>query len=450
LTSVILNEHLSRVTFYSRRVRSLKLLAPDPDISNSLLTIIINELQELRPLLPLKRLYIPSLNPISTPLQNSLLFLRPDNLESFTIKQITSASEAMAATFLHKLTLKGRTLTRLCVGGHLSRTLLAVLPSCHNLNYLEIYFFHSQISLRFLQELSSVALRTLKISFQNRCVLQQISSNQIYAFDNLVDLVVLGPASTIGCVLDCIRAPLLARFHLVCVSIASNDSVDFATCIQKAVLLTGRNGQDSGVSFMMLDLKVPSAIVDYDSTIGLTSTLANIQTLRVFVPAYSFQRVNLNATLPWTHLRTLNLHSDNPLADTTTLDSLDIFILQDIATLCPQLEFAGLPIDRGTEYDARKMQEIIQNTPAKSPALEILVFRRLPSQWSYPISAAVTLANFIDHFFPMIRSVRHAPGKNDDREQWCKGVQDILHGYKRIRERGKATTNAGHPSQPPS
>ena len=444
MTSVILSEHLSRVTFYSRRVRSLKLLAPDPDISNSLLTIIINELQELKPLLPLKRLNIPSLNLISTPLQNSLLFLRPDNLESFTIKQITSA---IVATFLHKLTLKGRTLTRLCVGGHLSRTLLAVLPSCHNLNYLEIYFFHSQISLRFLQELSSVTLRTLKISFQNRCVLQQTSSNQIYSFKNLVDLVVHGPASNIGCVLDCIRAPLLAYFHLIC---ASNDNVDFATCIQKAVLLTGRNGQDSGVNLMVLDLKVPSAIVDYDSTIGLTSTLANVQTLRVLVPACSFLRVNLNSTLPWTHLRTLNLHSDNPLAVTTTLDSLDIFILQDIATQCPRLKFAGLPIDRGTEYDARKMQEIIQNTPAKSPALETLVFRRLPSQWSYPISAAVTLANFIDHFFPMMRSVRYAPGQNDDREQWCKGVQDILHGYKRIRERGKATTNAGHPSQPPS
>jgi len=162
LTDVVRDEHINRVLFYARRIRSLYFYSertgPYSKLPINLLMNFIARINKLGAFYPLRKLFIQdamstTLFPISAP-----------NLESIMLFTRTGPHE-ITSVFLQTIVAEAEDLTTFSLKGKFSGNISSDLPRFHHLQRLFINLVDTIIPMSFLRHIASsmTSLQSLNI-----------------------------------------------------------------------------------------------------------------------------------------------------------------------------------------------------------------------------------------------------------------------------------------------
>ena len=418
--------------FYARRIQELTLdfyvIDDYPDLDLDIVFSIFNRINKAAAFSSLRRLII-SDSGKKYKNQLALFFISTPNLEVLEVRGPfpgipTAAFLYAISTISHNL--KSVTTTFITS----AKAVLDVLPCSHKLQILDLGNLDCHIPRSFLKDcassMTSLQSLTIRSRYRDPHLTEDIDMPMTgvpsmalspITFNMLSKLDLTGPHRDVENMLNILHVPQLATLRLDLRSRQGEILTDIRPISQSFLTLNEPYLQD-GLRSLYLESD-NFTHWDMQHHLGRFQIFTKLDTLQVHIGNRFFSTSSLTNFLHenklWSNLKVLDLVHFNQ-ADPA--DVLSIAALPLLADSFPNLLQLSITIEN-PDQDA--MKAIAVENFRKAHSLVTLDFDRLPRDWIYSISTAVTFASFLHRLFPKLKLV-----KCFREEKWMMNVWEML------------------------
>ena len=416
--------------FYARRIRELtldfRIIDDYPDLDLDIVFSIFNRINKAAAFSSLRTLLVYD---SGREYKNQLaLFTSTPNLE--VLKVLGPFPGIPTAAFLYGIStishnLKSVTITNITY----AKAVLDVLPCSRKLQILNLGNLDCHIPRSFLKDCASsmTSLQSLTISFQYRDsrLTEDIGTPMPGApsmtpspitFNLLSKLDVRGPHRDVENTLDILHVPQLVTLNL---GVGRENLTDIRPIIQKFLTLNEPYLKD-GLRSLTLQSGVYTPYIQH--YLGPFHIFTKLNTLQVISWTCFFSTSSLANFLCenklWSNLTVLHLLHLSRAHEDRFANVLSIAALPLLADSFPNLLRLSITIDNP---DQGAIEAIAVDNLCKAHSLVTLNFHRLPSDWMYSTSTAVTFASFLHRLFPKLKTLKCYKHK-----KWIVDVQEML------------------------
>ena len=423
--------------FYARRIQELTLdfgvIDDYPDLDLDIVFSIFNRINRAAAFTSLRRLIVYD-SGRKYKNQLALFFLSTPNLEVLEVRGPFPGIPT--ADFLYAISTISHNLKSVAITYITSaKAVLDVLPCSHKLQILDLRNLDCHIPRSFLKDCASsmTSLQSLTIRSEYRdsrltedigmpIMMPGVPSMALspITFNMLSKLDLTGPHRDVENTLNILHVPQLATLSLDLRSRQGEILTDIHPITQRFLTLNEPYLKDG-----LRSLYLRSDIFthwDMQHHLGLFQNFTKLDTLQVHIWNCFFSTLSLTNFLHenklWSNLIVLHLVYISRPDPNRLADVLSIAALPLLADSFPNLLQLSITIEN-PDQDA--MKAIAVENFRKAHSLVTLDFDRLPRDWIYSISTAVTFASFLHRLFPKLKLV-----KCFREEKWMMNVWEML------------------------
>ncbi|KDR80815.1 hypothetical protein GALMADRAFT_241266 [Galerina marginata CBS 339.88] len=426
---VVLEKHLERLNFYTRRIRRLKLGRFDQNVSTHLYDAVSYSQHKLFP--SLRTLMIPALGELYRDNLNTLLLTLSSSLSSVRIGGIMSSREVYAASFLHRIPSEARFLVHLHLSGCLSSVTLDLIDNFNLLETLQLDLESTTFDINMLDSLPNLKHFALTLDENSSF---NYSSRSTTNPLSLQSLEITGPAAHLFAIIQNVFMTNLTRIKISLTSFAEDMRASLAReSFEKFI------EHHAASSLQSIQVDKPRGARMSWKVLTPLSACNQLKHLKISIDYLNSARLlRLCQNGEWRTLETLFLACDRVKPGETGLTIYDLCVF---GHHCPELRVLALSLECITGRGEIETMRGKETDPKfwlrhRLEKLQLLSLTSCPDDLAQEAATkstkdAVAVSQYIHSLFPHLDELVYPSSVPHD---WFDGVEDMLKVYRNIRE----------------